>query len=95
MHWNVIFVHAETLEETKYKLKTSMGVSHEYSTPAFPIFTVLDRAAGICPLFDASLVWFSLCAMKTKHMVLTPALLTDKCLSPFPWWDSLTTALDR
>jgi hypothetical protein len=40
MHWNVIFVHAMTLEETKYKLKTSMGVSDKlYSNcQAFPIY---------------------------------------------------------
>jgi hypothetical protein len=40
MHRNVIFVHATTLEETKYKLKTSMGVSDEYYTncQAFPIY---------------------------------------------------------
>jgi hypothetical protein len=40
MHRNVIFVHATTLEETKYKLKTSMGVSDEYyaNCQAFPIY---------------------------------------------------------
>jgi hypothetical protein len=40
MHRNVIFVHATTLEETKYKLKTSMGVSDEFYTncQAFPIY---------------------------------------------------------
>ncbi len=39
MHRNVIFVHAKTLEETKYKLKTSMGISDEFYTycEAFPI----------------------------------------------------------
>ena len=40
MHRNVIFVHAKTHEETKYKLKTSMGVSEEFYTncEAFPIY---------------------------------------------------------
>jgi hypothetical protein len=30
LHCNVVFVHAKTLEETKYKLKTSLGVSNEF-----------------------------------------------------------------
>jgi hypothetical protein len=40
MHRNVIFVHATTLEETKYKLKTSMGISDEFyaNCQAFPIY---------------------------------------------------------
>ena len=40
MHRNVVFVHARTLEETKYKLKTSMGVSDEFysNCQAFPIY---------------------------------------------------------
>ncbi len=40
MHRNVIFVHAKTLKETKYKLKTSMGISDEFYTncEAFPIY---------------------------------------------------------
>ena len=40
LHKNVVFVHANTLEETKYKLKTSMGVSEEFyaNCKAFPIY---------------------------------------------------------
>ena len=40
MHRNVVFVHAKTLEETQYKLKTSMGVSDEFyaNCQAFPIY---------------------------------------------------------
>ena len=40
MHRNVVFVHAQTLEETQYKLKTSMGVSDEFyaNCQAFPIY---------------------------------------------------------
>jgi hypothetical protein len=40
LHRNVVFVHATTLEETKYKLKTSMGVSDEFyeNCQAFPIY---------------------------------------------------------
>jgi hypothetical protein len=40
LHKNVVFVHALTLEETKYKLKTSLGVSEEFyaSCTAFPIY---------------------------------------------------------
>jgi hypothetical protein len=40
MHRNVIFVHAKTLAETKYKLKTSMGVSDEFyaNCEIFPIY---------------------------------------------------------
>jgi hypothetical protein len=40
LHKNVVFVHASTLEETKYKLKTSLGVSEELyaNCTAFPIY---------------------------------------------------------
>jgi hypothetical protein len=40
LHKNVVFVHASTLEETKYKLKTSLGVSDEFyeNCIAFPIY---------------------------------------------------------
>lgn len=40
LHRNVVFVHATTLEETKYKLKTSLGVSDEFyeNCEAFPIY---------------------------------------------------------
>jgi hypothetical protein len=40
MHRNVVFVHASTLEETKYKLKTSLGVSDEFyeNCQAFAIY---------------------------------------------------------
>jgi hypothetical protein len=35
-----VFVHAKTLEETKYKLKTRLGVSDEFyaNCQAFPIY---------------------------------------------------------
>jgi hypothetical protein len=37
---NVVFVHAKTLEETKYKLKTSLVVREEFyqNCQAFPIY---------------------------------------------------------
>jgi hypothetical protein len=40
MHRNVVFVHATTLAETKYKLKTSLGISDEFyeNCQAFPIY---------------------------------------------------------
>jgi hypothetical protein len=40
LHKNVVFVHASTLAETKYKLKTSLGVSDEFyeNCEAFPIY---------------------------------------------------------
>jgi hypothetical protein len=40
LHKNVVFVHATTLAETKYKLKTSLGVSEEFyeNCQAFPIY---------------------------------------------------------
>jgi hypothetical protein len=39
LHRNVVFVHATTLKETKYKLKTSLGVSEEFyeNCEAYPI----------------------------------------------------------
>jgi hypothetical protein len=30
LHTDVVFVHTKTLEETKYKLKTSIGVSDKF-----------------------------------------------------------------
>jgi hypothetical protein len=40
LHKNVTFVHATTLAEAKFKLKTSLGVSDEYyeNSEAFPIY---------------------------------------------------------
>jgi hypothetical protein len=40
LHRNVVFVHATTLEETKYKLKASLGVSDKFykNCQAFPIY---------------------------------------------------------
>jgi hypothetical protein len=40
LHRNIVFVHATTLEETKYKLKTSLGVSDEFyeNCQAYPIY---------------------------------------------------------
>lgn len=40
LHRNVVFVHATTLAETKYKLKTSLGISDEFysNCQAFPIY---------------------------------------------------------
>jgi hypothetical protein len=40
VHQNVIFVHVTTLQETKYKLKTSMRISDEFykNCQAFPIY---------------------------------------------------------
>jgi hypothetical protein len=40
LHRNVVFVHATTLAETKYKLKTSLGISTEFyeNCQAFPIY---------------------------------------------------------
>jgi len=40
MHHKVVFVHASTLEETKYKLKTSLGILYAFykSCQAFPIY---------------------------------------------------------
>lgn len=40
LHQNVTFVHATTLAEAKFKLKTSLGVSEEYyeNCEAFPIY---------------------------------------------------------
>ena len=40
MHKNVTFVHAKTLENAKYRLKTALGVSDEYyqHCKLFPIY---------------------------------------------------------
>eukprot|EP00957_Ditylum_brightwellii_P130997 9992585-Ditylum_brightwellii.AAC.1 len=40
MHKNVIFVHATTLENAKYQLKTALGVSEGYYShcKTFPIY---------------------------------------------------------
>jgi hypothetical protein len=40
LHWNVVFAHATTLAETKYKLKTSLGISDKFyaKCQAFPIY---------------------------------------------------------
>jgi hypothetical protein len=62
MHWNVIFVHATTLEETKYKLKTSMVVLDKFyaSCQAFPIYGT-GQGSGNSPAIwcIVSLVLFS------------------------------------
>jgi hypothetical protein len=40
LHRDVVFVHATTLAQTKYKLKTSLGISEEFydNCQAFPIY---------------------------------------------------------
>ena len=41
LHQNVTFVHAKTLEEAKFKLKTALGVSKSFYTHSqvFPIYS--------------------------------------------------------
>jgi hypothetical protein len=53
-HRNVVFVHASTLEETKYKLKTSLGVSDEFyeNCEAYPIYGT-GQSSG-----NSSAIWF-------------------------------------
>jgi hypothetical protein len=74
LHRNMVFVHATMLEETKYKLKTSMGVSDEFykNCQAFPIYGT-GQGSGNSPVIwcIVSSVLFSL-----MHIFVR---LTKKC----------------
>jgi len=69
LHRNVVFVHASTLAETKYKLKTSMGVSEEFyaNCEAFPIYRT-GQGSGNSPAIwcIVSLVLFT-CHQEQAH----------------------------
>eukprot|EP00957_Ditylum_brightwellii_P055127 4178534-Ditylum_brightwellii.AAC.1 len=51
LHCNVTFVHANTLAETKFKLKTAIGVSEDFyqHCTAFPIY-VTDKGSTNSPM---------------------------------------------
>jgi hypothetical protein len=55
----VVFVHASTLAETKYKLKTSLGVSDEFykNCDAYPIYGT-GQGSGNSPA-----IWFIVSSM--------------------------------
>ncbi len=49
LHRNIVFVHARTLKEAKYKLKTVLGVSDEYYSHCefFPIYGTGQGSANL------------------------------------------------
>jgi hypothetical protein len=57
LHHNVAFVHATTLEETKYKLKTILGVPDKFyeNCQAFPIYGT-GQGSGNSPAIWCSIV---------------------------------------
>ena len=84
MHRNIVFVHASTLAETKYKLKTSMGVSEAFIPTAKPSpFTALAKEVAILQPFGAWLVPYCFLVMKTKVMAHISAPPTNRCPSHF------------
>ena len=62
----MVFIHAKTLEETKYKLKTSLGISNDFypNCQAFPIYGT-GQGSGNSPA-----IWYSLCPINIATLDL-------------------------
>jgi hypothetical protein len=94
LHKNVVFVHATTLEETKYKLKTSLGVSDKVyaNCQAFPIYRT-GQGSGNSPAIwcIVSSVLFS-CHQERAHgaYFCTPDKKTSVSLSMIGFVDDST-----
>jgi hypothetical protein len=94
LHKNVVFVYAKTLAETKYKLKTSLGVSDEFyeNCQAFPIYGT-GQGSGNSPAIwcIVSSVLFS-CHQDKAHgaFFCTPDEKTSVSLSMIGFVDDST-----
>jgi hypothetical protein len=95
-HRDVCFVHAETLWQAKFRLKTTMGVSDVFykHCKAYPILE-LGKAVAIHQLSGfLSLVY---CLRVTKRWLEAPSSnpLTKQSLFGFLWLDWLMTLQGR
>lgn len=88
LHQNVAFVQASTLEENKYKLKTSLGVSEEFyaNCQAFPIYGT-GQGSGNSPAIwcIVSSVLFSCPPNQGARRLFLLPRPRNVCLTVYDW----------
>jgi hypothetical protein len=98
LHKNDVFVHAKTLAQTKYKLKTSLGISDDFykHCQAFPIYGTGQGSGNLPAIWCiVSSVLFS-CHQDKAHgaFFCTPNKQTSVSLSMIGFVDDSTGQVD-